>query len=267
MGEKFLEIDGKKVSYIEEGKGETLVLIHGWMGSSTQGFKYIAPKLSKHFHVLAVNLPGFGGSEELNCSHTIEAYADFTFSFLKKKKITSVYLVGCSLGGAICLKFIEKYPEYVKKIILQSSPFRGADFDIAKRIIAKILKIELMRSIFGNYARKKIFDSLKNDTSFQRLNREAQEVVKQDMKKTSIKVAAESINSLFDDNLTITCQSICIPAMIIDGEHGKIVSPKVAEKLNKLINNSKLVILKDAGHNLPLEKPEEFSREILEFLK
>ena len=117
-GEYFLDAEGSKVHYFEEGEGKPLVLVHGWLGSSAFGFKHVIPGLAEHYQVIAPDLPGFGETEELKGKHTIETYVDFLRGFIEKKRLTKISLVGVSFGGAVCLRFAQKYPMYLEKLVL-----------------------------------------------------------------------------------------------------------------------------------------------------
>ena len=117
LREYFLDVEGSKVHYFEGGEGESLVLVHGWLGSSV-GFKHVMPDLVGHYHVIAPDLPGFGETEELKGKHTIETYVDFLRGFIEKKRLTKISLVGVSFGGAVCLRFAQKYPMYLEKLVL-----------------------------------------------------------------------------------------------------------------------------------------------------
>lgn len=267
LKEKFLEIDGRRVSYIEEGKGKPLVLVHGWIGSSAKGFKSIIPGLSKHYHIIAPNFPGYGNSEELKGEHMIDAYADFLKAFLDKKGLQKINLLGSSFGGSICLRFTDKYPKVVQKLILQGAPFESSNFDLSKRFIAFLFKSKLIQKHLGNFTKKKIADFIKSGADFKDLNGEQRELIINNLEETNIKVAAENINSLFSLSLSECSKKVTAPTLIIDGDKGEIITPKASEKLHELISNSKLVLISNAGHTVFLKNPEEFNKEVLEFLK
>ena len=116
----FLELDGKRVSYLKGGKGETLLFLHGlWVDSS--GYIDLLKELSKEFTVYALDLPGFGKSFIPDNIYSYEDYAEVIHKFLRKLTIKKTYLLGHSMGGGMAVVFSSLYPRYVKKLILINS--------------------------------------------------------------------------------------------------------------------------------------------------
>lgn len=263
----FIQIEGVKIHYLEKGEGEPLVLVHGWAGSSLQGFKHVLPNLTKRYRVIAFDLPGFGKSEPLTGKHTMEAYADFLLKFLREKKLSSIFLMGISMGGVICLKFAEKNPKLLKKLILMGTPYRGSSLKLFHRLAAFPFRFDFIQKYLGEWTRDRIQESFKSDPDFQRLNSEDQSLIRQEMESVKIRPAAESINSLINQDLTEVCRKLKISTLILDGERATIIPKRTSEDLYHLIPGSRLVIVATAGHNLVLEKPEEFNRAVLDFLK
>src|ERR1700694_838781 len=58
----FIEIDGRRIHYVDAGKGDPIVLIHGWNGS-TFSMRYVIPELAQRHRVIAIDLLGYGFSE------------------------------------------------------------------------------------------------------------------------------------------------------------------------------------------------------------
>ncbi|WP_338101307.1 alpha/beta hydrolase [Psychrobacillus vulpis] len=105
-----LQINESKVTYRDEGEGEAILLIHGFCGSS-EYWNNIIPELKNMFRVLAIDLPGHGGSAAQGNVNTIEQYATFIKDFLDSLNIEKVTMYGHSLGGYITLAFAEAYHE------------------------------------------------------------------------------------------------------------------------------------------------------------
>lgn len=84
-----------------EGSGEPLVLVHG-VGSRWQVWEPIIGTLAQHFEVIAVDLPGFGGSAPLPRT-TVDTLTDALADFLATEGIEKPHLAGNSMGGGICL--------------------------------------------------------------------------------------------------------------------------------------------------------------------
>lgn len=96
------------LAYTEQGTGFPLVLIHGFCESKKIWQHFMGP-LSRHYHVIAIDLPGFGESTHDVRYYSMEAMADAVCQLLVKLDIKKCVMVGHSLGGYVSLAFAEKY--------------------------------------------------------------------------------------------------------------------------------------------------------------
>ena len=99
-----------------EAVGDPLVLIHGSPGS-LEAFDGLT-KLLPNRHIIAVDLPGFGGSETKILDYSIVAHAEYVLALLKKKNIDKAHFLGFSLGGGVILHIEDKAPELVSSLTL-----------------------------------------------------------------------------------------------------------------------------------------------------
>lgn len=116
--EKFILVNGKKVSYFDEGSKErkAVVFLHGWGGSKEQ-YAGLIDCLSPYFRVIILDLPGHGGSEALE-KYSIEEYAQFIKDFIRNIRVEKFNLVGFSIGGGVALIIGLFFPSHVNKIII-----------------------------------------------------------------------------------------------------------------------------------------------------
>jgi len=160
--------------YTDEGKGAPVLLLHGFCedGSVWNGFR---KALSKTFRVLVPDLPGYGNSQGTKEELSMEWMADFVKAILDKEKISSLTVIGHSMGGYITLALAEKFPGLPEKIgLFHSHCFaddeekkkarqKGIDF-IAKNGTDDYVN-ELYNNLFGEKffsEKKSIVDTLKS---------------------------------------------------------------------------------------------------------
>ncbi len=122
---KRILLNGKKVEYYDEGEGQPILLIHGWMYSKIIFIIIIKRLLKDGFRVIAPDMPGFGNSEEFDDVHSPENYSEFLDRFVSKLGIKKFVLFGPSMGGIIALNYIIKHKEKVQKLIVQAPFFYG----------------------------------------------------------------------------------------------------------------------------------------------
>jgi len=99
LTEKFVNIDGNKIRYLEVGtSNETLVLIHG-LGASAERWEYVIPLFQEYFRLIVPDLIGFGYSDKPLVDYTTDFFSEFLKKFFKKLEIKNPIVIGSSLGG------------------------------------------------------------------------------------------------------------------------------------------------------------------------
>ena len=115
-----LDYKGISVYYSQKGKGKNVVLLHGFLESSTI-WKDLASKISKSHRVVSIDLLGHGKTGCLGYIHTMEQMAEAVEGVLCHLKIKEATLIGHSMGGYVALAFAEIYPEKVNGLCLMNS--------------------------------------------------------------------------------------------------------------------------------------------------
>ena len=115
-----LEYKGTSIFFSRKGLGESIVLLHGFLESSSM-WDYLIPKLSKTYQVVCIDLLGQGQTGCLGYIHTMEQMAEAVEAVLNHLKIKEATFIGHSMGGYVALAFAEKYPEKVYGLCLMNS--------------------------------------------------------------------------------------------------------------------------------------------------
>jgi 2-hydroxy-6-oxonona-2,4-dienedioate hydrolase len=106
-----------KFTYIEEGEGETLILLHGLFGAMSN-FKDLIEYFRKSYKVVVPILPLF----DLDIFHTtVGGLAKHVHKFIETKGYSNFHILGNSLGGHVALVHVLKHPEKVRSLILTGS--------------------------------------------------------------------------------------------------------------------------------------------------
>ena len=109
-----------KIHYIQQGKGEDILLIHS-VGQSLYTFRELISRLSSKFRVTALDLVGFGYSEKpYYFNYTLDEMGDFIKCFMEAMNIEYAHLFGFSMGAGYVVNFAKRYPEMVGKVVLLS---------------------------------------------------------------------------------------------------------------------------------------------------
>jgi pimeloyl-ACP methyl ester carboxylesterase len=99
------------------GKGPTIVLLHGFLGSGEVWRSYVR-RLKDKFQVITIDLPGHGASENMGAIHSMDDMAEAVRKVLNLLNINACLMVGHSMGGYVTLAFAEKYPRLLKGFVL-----------------------------------------------------------------------------------------------------------------------------------------------------
>jgi pimeloyl-ACP methyl ester carboxylesterase len=116
---RFIDVDGARIHYLDEGTGPTLLLVHGLAGQMLNFTHSLLGKLTPHFRVIVIDRPGSGYSTRpKGASATISGQARTISRFCQELKLGRPVIVGHSLGGAIALALALNHPEQVAGLAL-----------------------------------------------------------------------------------------------------------------------------------------------------
>ncbi|HQN98073.1 MAG TPA: alpha/beta fold hydrolase [Bacteroidales bacterium] len=113
----FVNFQSRPIFYDNRGLGPAIVFLHGLM-ESHEIWNSFANSFSNEFQSILVDLPGHGQSATIAPVHTMELMADCVKTSLDELHIQECVLVGHSMGGYVSLSFADKFPEYVKGLVL-----------------------------------------------------------------------------------------------------------------------------------------------------
>lgn len=114
-----IHIKGTNYAYKVKGRGERLVLLHGFTASS-KTWDFACEQLASRFQVMRIDLPGHGETTG-NSVKTVEDFASDLAQIFQELKIKKAHILGYSMGGRAALTFALLYPELVDSLILESA--------------------------------------------------------------------------------------------------------------------------------------------------
>jgi pimeloyl-ACP methyl ester carboxylesterase len=122
---RFVDVDGTRTRYYEDGAGEPLVLLCGGQFASVyslEGWSLAVPLLARHFHVYALDKLGQGQTgNPAGDDYTFRALLEHTARFLQTLGIRDAHLAGHSRGGLLITRLAQEYPELVKSLVIVDS--------------------------------------------------------------------------------------------------------------------------------------------------
>lgn len=268
----FVNVDGAKVHYQEFGDAAKppVVLIHGYT-ASVYVWKTAAPMLADAgFHVIAVDLLGFGYSEKPSWfDYSIAGQARMISRFLNRLGIGRAVVVGSSYGGAVALNLALDYTERVEKLVLVDAVCND---DAKNHLLLRLASIRgLGEAIAPFLCDSKAFMRYRMRGTLAKANHHLITDERLDSIRRPL-YAADGHRSVLAtsrnwsaNRLGADAHLINQPTLIIWGEQDNVIQIKNGYKLHEEILNSRFVVLKDCGHVPQEEKSELFTELVSEF--
>ncbi len=122
----------------ERGSGAPIVFLHGFCDNRSMWDEFVEP-FTARYHVITIDLPGFGDSTQLPAPFTIDQVGDYLYHWLREQKIERPLLIGHSLGGYVALSILDRYPEFLAGLVLfHSTPVADSEErkEVRDRVIA-----------------------------------------------------------------------------------------------------------------------------------
>jgi pimeloyl-ACP methyl ester carboxylesterase len=119
LEERWATVRGARVRYFLGGRGPSVVLVHG-LGGAASNWIELAPALTGSYRVLALDLPGHGGSSPLPVAPSLTPFADVVAAVAEREGLLPVAVAGHSLGGLVALRLALRRPDAVRALLLVS---------------------------------------------------------------------------------------------------------------------------------------------------
>jgi pimeloyl-ACP methyl ester carboxylesterase len=268
-----LTLNGRRAFFREavpsgESKG-SLLLLHGWIGTSSWMFRHVLPELGRRYHTVAPDLPGFGRSQTLSEAPSIDGYREFIRQLVDEVGIDRFHLVGVSVGGTVALNFAHRYPERVLKLVVQGPVYRAHDLPRRFRVTYDLLgRIPIITDLIPKTPVKWWFFVRRLDMG--RDTRHLSAADKRQLSHDILRVPNETLldvgRELLHIDMTEMARRIVVPTLVMDGSEARMVPATASRELSRLISGAQWRVIRGAGHNAAIERPREFLGAVLEFL-
>lgn len=260
MEEKFLQVDGNKIRYLESGSSEkTLVLIHG-LGASAERWDQVIPLFANDFHVVVPDLIGFGHSDKPLADYTPEFFQEFLENFFTSLDISNPSIVGSSLGGQIAAEYAASHSRDVEKLVLVSPA------GVMKQS-TPALDAYIMAALYPNdQSAKNAFEMM--DGSGNEVDDGIVDGFVARMRLPNAKLAFMSAvlgikNSKF---IMSKLQAISVPTLIIWGSDDPVIPISHADDFVSAIRDCRFFRMDGSGHTPYVHDPRLFTSKVSEFL-
>ncbi|MDM8518157.1 alpha/beta fold hydrolase, partial [Desulfobacterales bacterium HSG16] len=253
---RFIEINGTRVHYCDQGEGPVVVLLHGIL-SSLQTWNDWVESLSGHYRIIRLDMPGFGLTEHFESEpYSKELNIDFLNRFFESLGLEKFDIAGNSIGGYFAWNYALAYPEKVNKLVLLDPVGYPQDLpgiinfvnipglsNLAARVTPRIFIEKSIREIYGNKA--KVTDELIDQYHDMLMNPQNRgvyvDIFRLLKQKASSTMLCHGINE------------IKAPTLLMWGKDDPWVPVGVVKEWERDLPLSKTIVYDGVGH-LPMEE-------------
>jgi pimeloyl-ACP methyl ester carboxylesterase len=246
--------------YEVSGKGEPVILLHGYQGSwglwqSTMEF------LGRSHRTYAVDFWGFGESGPRRSSYGIDDFVDLVAQFMEHMGIARAPLVGHSMGGTVALLVAARHPRKASRVVAISAPVVGSSLRFFPRVFGvrpvawfTYHNLWLYRAFY-----RLLGPSYSRDPHWA-------DMMDRDVSNIQLEAFFASIGSLRTADLRPVLSQIAVPVVGMYGRRDNIVDPGQWRPLQEGLPHAVIDDFPGCGHFLMLDEPERFMMHLAAFL-
>ncbi len=249
------------VHYEMDGRGEPVVLLHGWINSWSVWRETMISLADQHpFKVYALDFWGFGESaKEKTPPFKIGSYVSMVDQFMEIMGIQGAPVIGHSMGGTVSLSLTIAHPERVRKVAVVGSPIVGSSLNLLLKV-GSIPWVANTLFRIPSMLRLVVWFILAGDS------KKVQHMIFRDVSRTNAESFFRSIGDLWRTDLRPYVGEIGVPTLGIFGAHDNIVNPNQSQPLAAGVPQSRIQMMPNSRHFPMLDEPELFRKTLFSFL-
>ncbi len=269
---RFVEVDGVRVHYQEAGdpKAPALVLIHGFASSTLVWSKVFLRLAEAGFHVIAVDMLGFGYSgKPRNGEYTIAGQAGLVMGLLDSLKLKRATMVGSSYGGAVAATCALDYPRRVERLVLIGTVNnnRPLDYKLMRVFGSPVFGDVVSPLLIGSRRllrrrMKRVYDRHEWVLDERRVDARHLPLRASGTQRAIVR----TVRGWDAERISREAHLISQPTLLLWGENDCEIPLADGERLHELIPGSRLIVFLNCGHIPHEEYPEEFTGVVADFV-
>ena len=264
-GGQYIEINGNKVRYFEEGNGPTVLFIHG-IGQAMYTFRKNVRIISEYCHVVTIDLLGHGLSDKPEIDYTLDDFSQLIYDFMEAMGIDNAALAGFSTGGIIALDVAIKHPEKVSRLILFSPGGITKTYPTKIRQLSTPIISDLLFTFFNKNMIKSVLETAYYDPESL-----SGDIVRHYYKVLSDKDNLDSfivaVSNWNDSSVAYDLQSVKAPCYIFWGENDTWHPLSALELYEDALPEVFSMTVPQCGHMVHEEAADEINRKLIDIMK
>jgi len=263
----FLDVEGGRLYYDVAGEGHPLVLIHAGVADSTMWDEQMGA-FTERYRVIRYDTRGYGKTttEAVSFSNRQDLY-----DLLKHLGVQKAHVLGLSRGSMIATDFTLEHPEMVSALVLCAPGVGGFEAgNPPQEEVARFMKMDEMweaRNFDELSALEADVWAIGFGRSAEEANPQVRERVYQMVRENYRTQTVEPTPRPLETPAYGRLHEIKVPTLVIIGNHDTAGTRASADVLAERIPGAKKVLIEGTAHMINMEKPEEFTRAVLDFLE
>lgn len=215
-----INVKNVELSYIQYGKGQDVVLLHGW-GQNIEMMRPLGDSIKEGYRVTILDFPGFGESGEPDIVWTLSDYVECLHTFLEEVNVKEPILIGHSFGGRVAILYASIYK--VKQLVLFGAP--------------------CVRLRKGLTMKEKLLKSAKKLPGMSGLAEKMKKHIGSVDYRNASPIMRDILVNTVNLDLSDAAKKIEVPTLLIWGENDTEAPLEEAKILEKLLIDGALIIL------------------------
>ena len=257
-----LEIAGRTIGWREAGRGPALVLLHG-IGGASASWEYQFTHFSDRFHVIAWDMPGYGGSQGLaGAAPSVEDYVAALVALLDALGETKVHILGQSVAALIAARFAARHPDRTRSFIFAHGLTGLGGLPAAERDRARAGRLEVFDALgpmrFAYEKGPAIMSPSVSD--------EARQKAVDIMARIDPTGFHQAVEMLATADFFTDAPDIAAPSLVLCGADDPVAPEALCRSVVAALPNAIFHLLPDVGHYAAMENPPLFNKMLESFL-
>lgn len=250
MDPHFLFYRSNRIFYSTAGKGEPIILIHGYQADS-QVWSRLTPLLTEDYYVITPDLPGHGKTPLIQAVNSIDFLADIVHKIVLAQGLKSFSLVGHSMGGYVALAYADKYFASVENLFLiNSHPFA----DTMTRVLARNRESDLIEQGKKRFLLRNFVKNNFHSNNHEKLKETIAWATELALEQPENGMLADLAGMMARTDRSGVFEKIRNQSQLLTGDNDDKNPAQLLSNLNS--KKVKVEIIPESGHLAILENPE-----------
>lgn len=249
------------IHYVRHGAGTPLLLLHG-LGSSSEDWENQVPVLAESYDVIVPDFRGHGSSSKPAGPYSIEQFSADIIGLLEAVEVERCIVVGISLGGMVAFQVAADRPDVAERLVVVNALQAFETKRISQKVqiaIRKVITRRLSMRRIGEVLSKRLFP----DDGME----EQRAMMVERWARNDKKAYEDTFQAILGwEGVSAAMETTAVPITLISSDEDYIL-PADKEPYIEAMPTAQMVIIDDAHHGVPMERPERFNEVLLATLE